>query len=425
MIALRRGGRWSRSPSRPPRRSPRSLPLARSGLALAAINGPASTVFSGRARGARGAGRRLRGDGNQSAPDPGRLRLPLAPRSSAIEAELLEAIADVKPRQAEIPILSTLTGEPIAGTELNPDYWYRNLREPVRFDEASATLIAEGHTAFLEISPHPVLTLALTRKPSRPSRGPLAGSRSCTACEERKATTARFLTSLGQAHGEGDRGRPRLPDQGTAPSGPRFPPTPSSASATGSRPAASPGDAAAPRPGRRRPPAARRRRSTTSPARALTLTGRISLHDPPLARRPRRRRQRPAARHRLRSSWRCGPASRSGRATRGADPGGAADPPRAGRGRAAGERLLPRQTQEARRELEIHSRPEAGGSEDERGRPGPATRSGTPQPQGDAARWARAPRCLAARREPSRSTPRPSTTASPTRASNTAPPSRA
>ncbi|MFE4337377.1 SDR family NAD(P)-dependent oxidoreductase, partial [Streptomyces sp. NPDC056831] len=38
------------------------------------------------------------------------------------------------------------------------DYWYRNLRQPVRFEETVRGLIATGHTTFIEVSAHPVLT---------------------------------------------------------------------------------------------------------------------------------------------------------------------------------------------------------------------------------------------------------------------------
>ncbi|MYU20008.1 acyltransferase domain-containing protein, partial [Streptomyces sp. SID8361] len=40
-------------------------------------------------------------------------------------------------------------------------YWYRNLREHVRFHDTIRTLVADGHTVFLEAGPHPVLTTAI------------------------------------------------------------------------------------------------------------------------------------------------------------------------------------------------------------------------------------------------------------------------
>ena len=58
-------------------------------------------------------------------------------------------------------IVSTPTGEEIAGTSLGPEYWVKNLRAPVRFLEATRTLLELGHDTFVELSPHPVLSPAL------------------------------------------------------------------------------------------------------------------------------------------------------------------------------------------------------------------------------------------------------------------------
>ncbi|WP_346167037.1 SDR family NAD(P)-dependent oxidoreductase, partial [Streptomyces javensis] len=56
---------------------------------------------------------------------------------------------------------STVTATPIDGDTLDAEYWYRNLREPVRFHDTLHTLQADGHTLYLETSPHPVLTTAI------------------------------------------------------------------------------------------------------------------------------------------------------------------------------------------------------------------------------------------------------------------------
>uniref|UniRef100_UPI0035D50E01 acyltransferase domain-containing protein n=1 Tax=Actinoalloteichus hymeniacidonis TaxID=340345 RepID=UPI0035D50E01 len=74
---------------------------------------------------------------------------------------LSRELAAVKPRESEVAFYSTVTGGRIATTSLDADYWYRNLREPVRFGQASAALLADGHRAFVEVSPHPVLAMAL------------------------------------------------------------------------------------------------------------------------------------------------------------------------------------------------------------------------------------------------------------------------
>ena len=45
---------------------------------------------------------------------------------------------------------------------MDADYWYRNLREPVRFHDSVAYLLAQGEHTFVELSPHPVLAPAIT-----------------------------------------------------------------------------------------------------------------------------------------------------------------------------------------------------------------------------------------------------------------------
>ncbi|MEU3529766.1 SDR family NAD(P)-dependent oxidoreductase, partial [Streptomyces sp. NPDC038707] len=74
-----------------------------------------------------------------------------------VRERLLTDLADIRPRSATVPFYSTVTGEPADTLALDAGYWYRNLREPVRFDLATARLTADGHEVFVEVSPHPVL----------------------------------------------------------------------------------------------------------------------------------------------------------------------------------------------------------------------------------------------------------------------------
>ncbi|MGC0319294.1 SDR family NAD(P)-dependent oxidoreductase, partial [Kitasatospora acidiphila] len=79
----------------------------------------------------------------------------------AIREQLLTDLAGITPRPARIPFYSTVTAEPVDTSALDADYWYRNLREPVRFDLATRALLDHGHTVFVEVSPHPVLVPAV------------------------------------------------------------------------------------------------------------------------------------------------------------------------------------------------------------------------------------------------------------------------
>ncbi|MFD8708602.1 SDR family NAD(P)-dependent oxidoreductase, partial [Kitasatospora sp. NPDC059648] len=79
----------------------------------------------------------------------------------AIREQLLTDLADIRPRSAAIPFYSTVTAEPVDTSALDAGYWYRNLREPVLFDRTTRLLLDHGHTVFVEVSPHPVLTPAV------------------------------------------------------------------------------------------------------------------------------------------------------------------------------------------------------------------------------------------------------------------------
>lgn len=69
----------------------------------------------------------------------------------------LADIPDIAPRRTELTYLSTVTGDALDGTELDPDYWWKNVREPVRFQAATDAALALGCRLFIEISPRPIL----------------------------------------------------------------------------------------------------------------------------------------------------------------------------------------------------------------------------------------------------------------------------
>ncbi len=55
-------------------------------------------------------------------------------------------------------LYSTVTGSLSDGTGLGAEYWWRNVREPVRFSGAIQAMIEDGLNTFVEIGPKPVLT---------------------------------------------------------------------------------------------------------------------------------------------------------------------------------------------------------------------------------------------------------------------------
>nr|ALD82524.1 polyketide synthase [Nannocystis sp. MB1016] len=84
-----------------------------------------------------------------------------SPQVDPLRPDLLAALAELRPRRAELPLRSTVFGAPLAGPELDAEYWVANLREPVRFAETVQALLREGHALFVELGPHPVLTGAV------------------------------------------------------------------------------------------------------------------------------------------------------------------------------------------------------------------------------------------------------------------------
>ncbi|WP_309485562.1 acyltransferase domain-containing protein, partial [Streptomyces sp. WELS2] len=136
--------------------------LARWGerLTTAVVNGPAAVVVSGDLDVLDELLAACEADGIRAR----RLPVNYAAHSAQVEAvreQLLGDLADITPHPAAIPFYSTVTGEPVDTSALDAGYWYRNLREPVRFDLATARLTADGHDLFLEVGPHPVLVPAL------------------------------------------------------------------------------------------------------------------------------------------------------------------------------------------------------------------------------------------------------------------------
>ncbi len=82
----------------------------------------------------------------------------------AIKADLAAALAGVDPSAPRIPMASTVTGRLLgADDHLDGDYWWRNVREPVRFGPAVKELFGQGYRLFLEVGPHPVLGRYLRR----------------------------------------------------------------------------------------------------------------------------------------------------------------------------------------------------------------------------------------------------------------------
>ncbi|MGW3045868.1 type I polyketide synthase, partial [Kitasatospora sp. NPDC001159] len=143
-------------------------------LDVAAANGPATTVISGDADA-------LEEFVNTCTDEGIRARtIPVdyashGPHVDRIREDLARLLTGITPRATETAFYSTVTAQPIDTTELDGEYWFRNLRQPVEFEQTVRTLAADGHRTFIETSPHPVLTVGLqdTLAALGPALGPV------------------------------------------------------------------------------------------------------------------------------------------------------------------------------------------------------------------------------------------------------------
>ncbi|MER6999236.1 SDR family NAD(P)-dependent oxidoreductase [Streptomyces sp. NPDC000410] len=147
-----------------------SLPVARvrqflepygDRLSLAAHNGPGTTVVSGETGAV---------DEFIAAMDARdvfcrRVKVDVASHCALLEDlrdDLLAEFAGLSPRRATVPFYSSLAGQRFDTNALTADYWWLNLREPVLFADAVRDAGAAGHRVFLELSPHPLLSVSVT-----------------------------------------------------------------------------------------------------------------------------------------------------------------------------------------------------------------------------------------------------------------------
>ncbi|WP_051767899.1 type I polyketide synthase [Amycolatopsis vancoresmycina] len=127
---------------------------------VAAVNGPASVVVAGDP----GALAEVRAACEKDGVRARMIPVDYASHTRHVEVlreQLSRTLAAIRPGPAQVPMWSTVTQEWLEGSELDAEYWYRNLRHQVGFGPAVETLVAQGHRAFVEVSPHPVLTTAV------------------------------------------------------------------------------------------------------------------------------------------------------------------------------------------------------------------------------------------------------------------------
>ncbi|HEX7312756.1 MAG TPA: SDR family NAD(P)-dependent oxidoreductase [Pyrinomonadaceae bacterium] len=84
-----------------------------------------------------------------------------SPQTDALREEMLGSLDELSPRAASVPFYSTVAGMEGESPRFDADYWARNMRERVLFYPATRRMLEDGHSIFLEISPHPILSHAI------------------------------------------------------------------------------------------------------------------------------------------------------------------------------------------------------------------------------------------------------------------------
>lgn len=115
-----------------------------------------------------------------------------------LRAELLGALDGLAPRPGVFRMYSTVTAAEIDTLDLGPEYWFRNLREPVELHSVTSQLVDDGIDVLLEVSPRPVLVTALESTVAE-RRGAEAGPAVVSTLRRGSGDAARFASALAQA----------------------------------------------------------------------------------------------------------------------------------------------------------------------------------------------------------------------------------
>ncbi|MFI5833578.1 type I polyketide synthase [Micromonospora sp. NPDC051300] len=131
------------------------------GTVVAVLNGPGHVVVSGPPDTLAELRERWAGEGVRAKPVP----FDYASHNPAVERireRMLTDLAGLSPQPGHTRMVSTVTGDWADPESMDGDYWYTNLRRPVRFEAAVRTALAAGHSTFVEVSAHPVLSMPVT-----------------------------------------------------------------------------------------------------------------------------------------------------------------------------------------------------------------------------------------------------------------------
>ncbi|WP_217166209.1 type I polyketide synthase [Streptomyces sp. AC512_CC834] len=125
-------------------------------LDVATVNGPRTTVVAGDLA----ALEELSVELAEANVFVRRVKVPVAPHSPLTEPlreRLVSGLGDLVPSGTRVPFYSAVVGGELPGSALTAEYWGRNLRDTVLFQDAVSAVEDPRDRVFVEISPHPVL----------------------------------------------------------------------------------------------------------------------------------------------------------------------------------------------------------------------------------------------------------------------------
>lgn len=119
-----------------------------------------------------------------------------SPQMEPLRPRLIAQLAELAPVPAQIPFYSTVSGHLYRDGTLDAEYWGRNLREPVLFASAIQAALADGYDTFIELSPHPVVSVAIQQNLDEVGATGAAVLTTCRRNEDEQATMLRALGEL-------------------------------------------------------------------------------------------------------------------------------------------------------------------------------------------------------------------------------------
>ncbi|MDH6107809.1 acyl transferase domain-containing protein/NADPH:quinone reductase-like Zn-dependent oxidoreductase/acyl carrier protein [Kitasatospora sp. MAP12-15] len=118
------------------------------------------------------------------------------PQVDPLLADLSAALADLTPHEPAIPFYTTVLDNPRDTPLFDAAYWCANLRRPVRFAAAVAAAATDRHQVYIEVSPQPVVTLAIAQNLSGLLHHPVV----LPTLRRREDEQATFRTQLAALH---------------------------------------------------------------------------------------------------------------------------------------------------------------------------------------------------------------------------------